>query len=983
MPKVAQIVRRRRIRAEHRQRRTQSSQVVIMSVSLVVMLFMILPAFIVFGYPAWVYFQSITPLPQPQEVSIQFDRGETALYDRTGATRIYLVQAPTQELGWVSISDLPDYVSTATVQVEDPDYYEVTQFRPDRYLAQFWSLQLGGEREPSSPIINALIENNLIPYVQEAPYSQTLSLLTHETELQRIHSSNDLLEWYLNTAYYGNNAYGIEAAAQTYFAKSATQLTLDEAVLLANIPPSPQFNPVDNETVARENQLELLRQMVSNNMINERDYNTAVAQPIRLQTENLQTPEVAPHFSEYAYQQAIEILNTQGLDGRRLIAEGDIRITTTLDVTLYHQTECMMRSQLNYRNNQEPVIQALDGSPCATDSYLTLPLGIDTTSPPTNGQAVLIHVPTGEIHAIVGDVFSAQHQPAITLHPFVYTEGLRLARYTPASMVLDIPQQFPGPAEGLLYTPTNINNTYSGVLNLRDAMASNLLPPAVTIANDLGVDYAMSIARRIGISSLPTTSVDLSILERGENVSVLDVAYAYSVFADLGTMNGIPITNPRPNERVIDPVAVLRIENERTNEILWEYLVPTEGIVFDQDLGYIVNDILSDQLNRSLIWSIDTQTLDIERPAALVTGVASNQQDAWTVGYTPEYVFGVHFNRVNSESMTIDNYSLKETAPVWQAVMNLAHEVNNVPPQGWQRPSTIVEYAVCERSGMIPSARVDCPTRNELFLSTAPPIETDTFWREVEINTQTGQLATANTPAGLKEQQLYFIPPDIALEWWVDNGNLLPPRTYDTISSDEGSPVLEIIAPESFGYIGGVYTIQADILATDFAYYQLSYGPGLNPEEWLLIGDPQFQTNEAYYQIDWSTNGLDGIYTLRLSLVYEDDRIENQFAQVTIDNQSPSITLTSGEMSSITQPDENATIPLQAEVLDNLAVSRVEFYVNNILLGSDEQFPYGFEFEVERTGTETITAIVYDQVGNQASDSIKLVIDNLGEVLPQ
>ena len=152
----------------------------------------------------------------------------------------------------------------------------------------------------------------------------------------------------------------------------------------------------------------------------------------------------------------------------------------------------------------------------------------------------MIDALTGEIKTMIGAATKLDAQPGPTLYPFVYFTGFVSARSTPGSMVLDIPRQFPGASENLIYTPNNPDGRFRGPLNLRDAMSAWLLPPAAQVASESGLGRVLSFAHRIGLNSLGEDGrFDLSLLERGGAVSVLDMAYAYSVFASLGDMRGV------------------------------------------------------------------------------------------------------------------------------------------------------------------------------------------------------------------------------------------------------------------------------------------------------------------------------------------------------------------------------------------------------------------------------------------------------------
>ena len=145
-----------------------------------------------------------------------------------------------------------------------------------------------------------------------------------------------------------------------------------------------------------------------------------------------------------------------------------------------------------------------------------------------------------------------------------------------------------------------------------------------------------------------------------------------------------------------------------------------------------------------------------DHPAAVVNGLTSDKRDAWTMGYTTQLVVGVHLNREDDAAMSLDPLDTQGSAPVWRAVLDYLNQRDNLPPQSWERPDNIVDLAVCDRSGLLPNDV--CPTHREIFISGIQPTRVDTYWQEVDVNDQTNQLATVNTPAGSRSQRVYFVP---------------------------------------------------------------------------------------------------------------------------------------------------------------------------------------------------------------------------------
>ncbi len=976
MSSVAHIVRRRRSRKQRNRSEAIRSRTWTAFIVTFVMLTLVLPLASVAGATAYVYNSAASTLPARAD-SIELDPmvGASEFYDRDGSALLLSVQDPLgDDRSLIPLDALPQHVIDATLIMEDPDYLQAGQFNLNQTLSRLWRYMLGSIPPEDLSISGRLTRNALIPQARSSGLDPELLAIVLGAELNRRYLPETVLEWHLNTNYYGNDAYGIETAAQVYLGKSARELSADEAALLAAIPPEPQFNPFDNETAARGRQADLLLALFNAGTIDQATFDEASARITPLQPDRFQGAQIAPEFSLYARQQVEDILTWLGVsEPARVVSRGGLRVTTTLDLDLYYQTECTLRAHLA---GDDVVTVTLNGAPCAAaDAGLVSSSPVDQGA--ESGSAIVLDVATGQIRAWVGDAEAVAHQPGPTLHPFVYFQGFRSALFTPATMVLDIPQPFPGPADGLIYTPTNPDGQFRGPLNLRDAMAAGLLPPAAVVANSQGMSRILSAAHRIGLNSMDETSEDLSLLERGGAVSVLDMAYAYSVFAASGVMRGVDVEPIARGFRARDPVAVLRIE-DASGDVIWSYdeqqIALSQTSIFEPGLAFLVNDILSDDGTRSAVLDDERTIPSLDRRAAIVSGAAGDSEDHWTIGYTPQMLTAVHLSRSDDATVAADRAGLDQAAPVWHDIMRYINEREAIEPTEWTRPDAVVEYVVCEKSGLNPGPDGICPTRTEYFLEAVPPQRDDSYWQRYEVNSQTGQLATANTPASLRSDFVFFIPPSEAMDWWMSNGQPLPPTDYDTLSRPEILRAVQILEPADLSYVGGTVTVRGSIEADNMQYYQLAYGRGLNPSEWFDIGGQQSTYAPDDALGTWDTRSLDGIYTLQLTVVYEDNSRDSGSVQVTIDNIAPELSIMAGEEGQIFRLPDDSVIPVMADVSDNLAIDRVEFFHNGQALGVDEDWPYGFEFDISRPGVELFRAEAYDQVGNSASSEIEVEV---------
>ncbi len=991
MASSTRIIHRRRRRMERRQEQRARSTFWWAAAIVAFMLVAVLPLGAAVAGAALMYAGPAAEVPSP-EASVRALTSEhiTRFYDRSAATLLYSLQDPLGESRrWVAVDILPPYVPALTLLLEDPDFLQSTRFDPLNAAVDLWANALVETQPADSSITGRLVRNVIAraPMTGESSLNQQRSSeIAMVAEIERQHSPQEILEWHLNTNDYGSEAYGIEAAAQIYLGKRSVDLTLAEAALLAAIPNASQYNPYEDETAARARGLDALRALRSAGGISD-DQLTAAAQELAALTiqRGGYVPQLAPDFMAYARRQAETILNNLGYDGRQLVARGGLNITTTLDVDLYLQAECALRQQIARLSSQTQAITALDGSACVGAAFLP-DTAAPMDSPPDSGQLVVLDVATGEIRALVGDVASGEFQPGVALQPFVYLDAfVKPQRLTsPATMVLDIPSSLPGAEEGLIYNVSNPDGIYHGPMNLRDAMGAWLTPPAAEIAFRQGMSSIVSTARQLGLNSLNEDIYDLMLLERGGSVAPLDLAYAYSVFAGLGEMRGVPVEPIAGGFRGRDPVAVREI-TDADGRVLWSYDAAgaaqcrsqeTCAPVLEDGLAYLVNDIYADAETRWRTLGQDNPTA-LSRPAAVVNGAAGDNAGNWTIGYTPQLVTAVHLDRIDGAAMSLSPYATEGAATVWNAVMEYAHTRDGLAVSNWERPALVIEQPVCEFSGLLPNGV--CPVYREVFRDGMQPRQTDTYWQQFEVNSQTGQLATVSTPPELISRERFFVPPTAALAWWRDTNQPLPPQDYDTVSVPQTVSAVRLTSPDSYSYVGGTVELLGEITLSNMQDFQISYGQGLNPSQWIDLGGRQTTFTPGQPMATWNTGGLDGLYSILLTVTGSDNSTQTDAIQVTVDNQPPSVTLVQREPDKVYRYPADREIALEAQATDNIAIARVEFYHNGQLLGSDENWPYTLDWRIDGPGVQTFRAVVFDAVGNSAESTLTVEVLRSGE----
>ena len=913
MPALAHIIRRR----SHRKRRLKQAA---RRSTLQTLTFIILPLAILAAPPlallalsVWLYISALSIMPAPQQMLLSDSARVAQFTDRHGA-----VLAPTavENYGdWLALDELPAHLLAASQVLAAREFVAGhTAFDALDTLSQLSAYIMGLplQREDSLPA--QLVRANLLPQVQSSDLDKRLLEIVFIAESKRTLNENQLLEWRLNSQNIGG-VLGIDAAAQHFLGKSAAQLSLAEAALLTALAAQPPLKPGEDLPQARARAAGLLRELQGAGQVDAMPAAMAELESLALRDPSTARAGLSANFLALARAQTIQILERQGLAGRSLVDGGGLRITTTLDLEMQRR---------------------------AAESFAT---------------AVVMDARAGEILSLVGDAAQANRQPAGLLQPFVYIDAFARRVATPATMLYDISIAYPDRADDSSYRPANADGEERGPLSLREALASGLLPPAVQVASQLGMQNVLHLAGALGFNSLGPPASDLSLLEGGGAVSVLDAAYAYSVIAALGEMHGAPTASADQALRGRDPVALLRIA-DAAGKLLWQYdAAASRSVIIQPSLAYLVNDILSDERARGR--SLEDAPTPPRSSAQIIASSADNA-DHWALHYSPDLVLLAHSRSAEA---------LAESA----AWLEWAHQQRNLPAREWPMPSDIEEYLVCEISGLLPTTTDHCPVRHEIVPANSQLLPDDR-WQHVEIDSATGLLAGVNTPDNLRASQAFFLPPADILDWWQENGKALPPSA----SSGEGSAgparAVRLLTPADFAYVGARVDIQAKIVRPGALRWRLEYGAEVNPERWSLISESQGSEADGELQAVWQTALLSGIHKLRLVVDFADGSQESDSKLLTFDNTPPAISLASSQSARRGSIQVGQAFTLVADARDNLAIDRVEFYRGDELLGSDRDWRYSWDVLPAESGEVTYRALVYDQVGNRAQSTLTIGI---------
>ena len=526
----------------------------------------------------------------------------------------------------VKISQIPKDLQNAFIAVEDARFYEHSGIDPRGILRALWAnISGGGVSEGGSTITQQLAKNAYL--TPERTMKRKIQEMFLALQLEREYTKQEILEFYLNQIYFGQGAYGVEAAAKTYFGKDVSALTLNECAMLAGIPKSPNYySPFNNLEAARARRATVLEQMAKYHYISDSEASRLKREDLKLVRPAAGDTTEAAYFIDYVIQ---GLIDKYGADA---VYKSGLKIYTTIDMDMQRAAEAAMKMLPTFETDKNGLAQP-------------------------QGALVAIDPHTGQIKAMVGgrgtDQFNratmAERQPGSAFKPFVFAAALE-NRFTPNTIIEDSPIMVGD------WEPENYNRNYNGKVTLRYVAEQSLNVPTVKIAQKIGVDKAIYYAQEMGIS---TFVLDGATNDRGLATSLggltrgltpLELTSAYGTFANQGVH--------------VEPTAIIKVL-DRNGKIL-EQAKPKQKNVISEASANDLTSMLQGVITRG------TGTgAAIDRPAAGKTGTTSDYCDAWFVGYTTDLVAGVWIgcdDNSDLDGMTGGNLP----ASVWQAFMERA-----------------------------------------------------------------------------------------------------------------------------------------------------------------------------------------------------------------------------------------------------------------------------------------------------------------------
>ena len=878
---------------------------VVVSLMLVVVTLALTAAGLAIGYRV-----IASDLPPVTELENRVSTFETArIFDRNGNELFALADPDIGNRTRVSLDQISPFLIQATIATEDSRFYDNLGFDSIAIARAIWQAAREGEVvSGASTITQQVVRATLLDEDERAErtFRRKVREIILAAEMANTYPKDTILEIYLNEIYYGNLAYGIEAASETYFDKSAADLTLAEASLLAGLPQAPAlWDPYTAPELALGRQSEVLTLMASEGYISQVEAQAALNETGAFVYD--MTPPVRqidyPHFTFTALQQAETLLGAQS------IYRGGLRIHTTLD----------------------PATQALAETTVANARANINAAGAN------NAAMVVLQPSTGEILALVGSVAFedeaisgqvnmalAPRQPGSTIKPFVYLSAMEQG-WTPATLIWDVPTSFPNGINPP-YEPKNYDDEFHGPLRLRPSLGNSYNIPAVKALEFVGVCNFIANVQKVGLASLQDPgcaeqgaprNYGLALALGGGEISPLEMAGAFGTLANQG--NYIP------------PFTIRRIENN-AGEILFEEPTPDPAVtqVVRPEHAFLLSDILSDNNARQPEFGTNNTLVIPGHRVAAKTGTSGTDRfdvrDGWTIGYTPEVVTAVWVGNTDNEPLNEGQSGTRVASPIWNSFMN--QFLVNRQPVDFVRPSSVVDIEICRDSGTRPGN--DCTDRLiERFAEDQPPLDSEQdFIQAVLLDQWTGLRANDFCPETIYEASFFTLlvsggeevqarEETVAQNWletaaagqsWAAARNIaVPLRLPPNQTCDENTPRPQISLTQPTAGSDAIDTIDiiGSVSAPGFGGYQIEYGFGNNPEGWGLAQERQDISVENGLLASWDTSELNyaGSLTIRVLLFgpdnpttpEEDRAIVEERVTVTLLEPTPTATPTATE----------------------------------------------------------------------------------------
>jgi len=530
----------------------------------------------------------------------------------------------------------------------------------------------------------------------ERTWSRKIKEILTSIQIERTYSKKEIIEMYFNINFFGSNAYGIQAAAKTYFSKDVEELTIPECALMVGVlKGQTMYNPLVNPDRARERRNVVLRAMRDVDYLTKVEYDTISAQDLQL-VPSTEQEKIAPYFTEYVRLQLNQLQDSLDVN----IYEDGLRVYTSLDTRIQHHMDATIDSlmpKFQARVRRKSSLRKKLNSREADSISDSLFQELSTVQI----ASLCIDPHTGHILAMVGGrdfkksqynrAIQAPQQPGSAFKPFVYTAAIDNG-YSPADEFLNQPFVLINP-DGTRWTPHNYDNTVSGLMTLKDALKGSKNLVSIRLIQEIGPSLAANYAQQMGISTKMRAVPSLAL--GSSEVYLLDLVSAYGIFSN----NGV----------AVKPVSILKIEDKMGNIIYQSRMQSREAL--RKETAHIMRYMLEEVINRGTGYAVK-RDYKFYVPAGGKTGTTNDYTDALFVGFTPHLAAGVWVGHDDHQlSLGKGETGARAALPFWGLFMKTIYDSLSFPESEFEQSANIVELTICKETKKI--ATPYCPVQIE------------------------------------------------------------------------------------------------------------------------------------------------------------------------------------------------------------------------------------------------------------------------------
>ncbi len=752
-------------------------------------LFFLIPVLIICLFFLW---------PLPHELTKEITSEPVKIFDRNGVLLYEYRQDSFGSQDYLPIDSIPESVLRIVLSVEDRDFYSHIGISPKAILRAAWqNFHAGKIVSGGSTITQQLIKNRLKPKRRSYLYKLKEAILAIKLETR--YQKNEILESYLNSVYFGHQAYGIGAASKVFLEKNLSELSLAEASFLIGLIQSPTaYDPYRHFEQAKDRQKIVLQAMADEKLISESEIEEILNEPVKLGSGKIEIK--APHFVMWV----LKDLNPDSNE-----------IKTTLDYELQSEIELIIKNHLSRLEDKNVTSAAVVVLDTATGDVLSMVGSADYFDDEHDGQV---------------NVALSPRQPGSALKPFTYSLALKKGD-TAATTVADIETQF-FTQEGNPYIPRNYDYGYHGLVRYREALANSYNISAVKVLEKVGVETLMTFLQKAGISTFTGSPehYGLALTLGDAEVKLLELSEAYGMLAREG--------------KTLFHRSLLDEETADGKRIL------------DEKIAWLITDILDDDEARLPEFG-SGGPLEFSFPVAAKTGTTRNSRDNWTIGYTPEVVVGVWVGNADNSAM-IGTSGITGAGPIFHDTMLTA--MKDRPKRSFIKPEGIISKEVCRLSGKLPTDY--CPhTLKEWFILGTEPQVSDDIYKLISIDKRNNLLAGQNCSSEFTEEKVFAIFPPELKTWARENGWPAPPAEYSPLclpEDDEGGTWISIEKPNPSDYFLLDPLVPDE---NENIIFQASASDDIEEVEWYVNDEKVGEGLPPLYRFEWQPEV--GDYTVK------------------------------------------------------------------------------------------------------------------------